>query len=392
MSENVTFQAIVDEATEIQDDVDEYDYYQQNIGEHSNLITMFYKCYYPFLIVIGVPCNILTLLILIRRRLWLHHEAYIYLGAVLIVNTGMLFVVYGDNWLEHIDRQLIKLSTSADIICKLWDWITDFSSSENWLHVLMLLNVYLRQQLITSSDRRGCYRNLAAKYCTLLGTKVVIGSFFTVFAAAHFWLLTISSLERGSVTWRCRFLPLYYPQYTLLIQSLHWIGVILLISVLALILLVVWKRWKSTGVGQMNGATNEDGDAEVTARIAVFCSAVFFVLKIPKALHFIVYLMFKSWHRNLIIQKFLFAIHVIALANPLSLPIVCFAVKSRLRDELRAFADRCCYRCCSGARHHRTLPLEADSRSNSVLQMGPIEEDLPVTGGEEDSEPNRNLI
>src|SRR6218665_126464 len=152
-------------------------------------------------------------------------------------------------------------------------------------------------------------------------------------------------------------------------------------------LLAVWSRWKNTGLWQMNGATEDSGDAQATAQIVVFCSAVVFAQKVPKIFNFIVYYMFPFSPRfNPRIRKVLFAMDVISSAYPLSTPIFCFALKSRFRDELRAIVDRCCYRCCPEARHHRTLPIEADIDRSSILQMDPIEEDLPVTRREEDSE------
>jgi len=377
MSENVTFEAVAEEALEIQDDLglNEFEDYQQSILQHANLITMFYKCYYPLQIVIGFPGNILALLILIRRRLWLHHEAYIYLAAVLIVNAVTLVVVVGDHCLEIFDHELVRLSLSADIICKLWEWIFHFYSYSNWLHVLMLLNVYLRRQLATSNDRRGCYMNLAANYCTLFGTKVVVGSVFTVFVAANFWLLSFSSLERvyRSTSWRCSYNDLHLMQYILLTRSLHWTETISLAIVLLLILLAVCRRWKSTGFSQMNGATNDYGETEVTARIAVLCSVVIFTLKVTKVFNLVVFV-FQLWPRfGVTFYRVIFAVDVISVAYPLSMPIVCFAVKSSFRDELRAIVNRCW--CFPGARHHRTLPLVADSDRNSVLEMDPINED-----------------
>ena len=395
MSENVTFETIVDEIPEIQDDDDDFEDYQQSIREHLNLVTIFFRCYYPFLIVIGVPCNILALLILIRRRLWIHHEAYIYLAAVLIINVTALVVRYGDHCIAilHFDRQLIRLSISADIICKLWGWILHFYYYSNWLHVLMLLNVYLRQQLATSNERRGCYTNLSAKYCTLFGTKVVICSFLTVYTAAYFWSFSGFSLQSNNGMWRCGSGPLDYIRHRVLYYSLPFTDVISLVIVLSLILLAVWKTWKRVGFSQMNGATGDNGDAQVTARIVVFCSAVVFALKIP-TFFIILHSFFQFGFRiNKTIHKVFFAIHVIALASPLSTPNVCFALKSTFRDEMRAIIDRCCYRCCPRARCNcRTLPTEADSDRNSILQMGPIEEDVPVTSREEEFAENRNEI
>src|SRR6218665_1108757 len=118
MSENVTFEAVVAESAEILGEIGEY--YEGTLTQYI-IMRQIENCYFLSLIVTGVPCNILALLILIRRRLWLHHEAYIYLAAVLIVNVTTLVVHYGDLCIAilHFDRQLIRLSISADIICKL---------------------------------------------------------------------------------------------------------------------------------------------------------------------------------------------------------------------------------------------------------------------------------
>ena len=388
MSENVTFEAVVGEGQEILYDVYDYEYSAKRTREYIHLIHQVEKCCIPFLIVIGVPCNILAFLILIRRRLWLHQEAYIYLGAVLIVNVTTLIVIYGDYCLTLFDEQLVSLSISSDIICKLWGWILHVNAYTNWLPVLMLLNVYLRQQLITSSDRRGCYTNLSAKYCTIFGTKVVICSFFTVCVVSSFWGFSGFSLEHYYDNWNCYFNRLHYAQHEMLSNSLHWMAVISIVIILPVLLLVVWKRWRSSGFvfSQMNGATEDNGDAEANARIIVFCSAAVFALKVPLIFNFIVHVFNLGFISNTRIIEALLTLHIITFAQPLSTPIVCFALKSRFRDELRAIVDRCCYRCCPEARHHRTLPIEADIDRSSILQMDPIEEDLPVTRREEDSE------
>src|SRR5688572_5442830 len=254
MSENVTFEYIVDEAEEILDEAVDY----SEVDAYRNIKVKFEKFYLPFLIVIGVPCNILALLILIRRRLWLHHEAYVYLTAILILNAATLVVLYGDRCLRLSNDQLARFSLSADIFCKLWNWADYVIICMNWLHVLMLLNVYLRQQLITSSDRRGCYMNLASKYCTLFGTKVVITSFFTVCALSNFWAFSVFSLQDYyEIWWHCSVSFLYLKQHRLLLRTSWGIRCIPLVILLTLLLLVVWKRRRSSeyAFNQMNGVT-----------------------------------------------------------------------------------------------------------------------------------------
>jgi|SRR6218665_2411162 len=391
MSETVTFEAVVGEGQEIVHEVYDYEYSGMTTLEYINLILLIEKFYIPFTIVVGVSCNILALLILIRCRLWLHHEAYIYLAAILIVNVATLILRYGDYWLRLFDHPYVRLPISSDIICKLWMWVLHTIHYIDWMFVLMLLNVYLRQQLITSNERRGCYMNLAVKYCTLFGTKVVIGSFFTVCAVASFWGLSVSSLDRNYGPLDCHISRLYHAHHALLYLLMNWMAVISLVIILPVLMLAVWKRWKSSFFvfNEMNGATEDNGDAQVTARIVVFCSAAILAVKVPLIFNFIVRA-FNLWSiSNTRFIEAIFTMNMIAVSHPLSTPIVCFALNCKFRKELRAIVDRCCNGCCSRSWCHRTPPVEADSSSNSVLQMDIIDGNLPVTRREEDFEPIR---
>src|SRR6218665_580866 len=215
MSENSTFEANVDEDAVILGDMDEY--FERDLTEY--ILGQIASCYFLSLIVIGVPCNILALLILIRRRLWLHHEAYIYFAVVLIVNVATLVVNYGDLWLLVFDQQLVRFSKSSDISCKLWAWVVHLVSYNNYLPFCMLLNVYLRQRLNVSSDRKECCVNLAAKYCTVFGTKVVISSLVTVRAVRNFWAFSIFTLVRYSDNLDCGIANNNRTQYMVLRRS-----------------------------------------------------------------------------------------------------------------------------------------------------------------------------
>ena len=385
MSENVTFEAIVAESAEILGEIGEY--YEGTLTQYI-IMRQIENCYFLSLIVTGVPCNILALLILIRRRLWLHHEAYIYLAAVLIVNVTTLVVHYGDLWLRLLDQELIRLSASSDIICKFWAWVYHAISYSNWLPVLMLLNIYLRQQLIVSSDRRGCCVNLAAKYCTVFGTKVVISSLFTVCAVRNFWASLMFSLQRYSNNWYCEFSMHNNSQHVLVHRAYFWIEVMSFVIVLLLLLLVVWKRKRSSNFvfNEMNGATEDNGDAEVVARIVVCSAAVDFVIRTPSLLIFIAHQLSLIPRLPWGIRKVFYTIDLISAAYPLSTPIVCLSLKSRFKEELSAIVDRCCYRCCPRVRCQKTVPIEVDNNFNSVLQMDPIQDDFPVTSREEYSQ------
>ena len=100
MSENMTSNAIADEGSEILNEFVEY--YEP--GPHQDITSQIENCYFLSLIVIGVPCNILALLILIRRRLWLHHKACIYLAEILVMNAAKLVVLFGDLSLELFEK------------------------------------------------------------------------------------------------------------------------------------------------------------------------------------------------------------------------------------------------------------------------------------------------
>src|SRR6218665_2600570 len=237
--------------------------------------------------------------------------------------------------------------------------------------------------------------NLAADYFSLFGTKVVIGSLFTVCAARNFWPFSVYSLYFHFSyfdEWFCAFTVHNTDPPMLLHNAIYWIEVVSFVIVLLLLVLAVWKRKRSPNFvfSHMNGATEDNDDAEVVRRVVVFSSASAFALKAPSALIFIAQRLDFIARQNSRISKVLFALRLIYAAYPLSTPIVCFAVKSRFRDELKVIVDICCNRCCPGSWCHITLPLEAGINRSSILQMDPIQADASVTKGEEDSEPIRD--
>jgi len=374
MSENVTFSTFVDEELEGLDEVEAY------TEDNAPYIIMHYfeLCYTTLLVVIGVPCNILALLVLIRRRLWQQYEAYVYLAAILIINTVKLVLLISNQWLYLIDQRLVRLSTAADILCKFWIWLLYVISYINWLHVLMLLNVYLRQQLITSGDVRGCFINLAAKYCTLFGTKVVITSFFIICTLANFFSFALSNLESIEDNWHCPISVLHWRQFELLFKTSWWLGINMsVIAATPLLLLVVLKIKRSSGFkfGHMNGGSQDNGDVEVMVRIVLLCASVSIVIYAPLVIVHVMYTFDSVGLKNIHIA--FGAVRLIGFSSTLSTPIVCFAVKSRIRDDLKAIVQRCCYRCCPGSIFHGTLSPEPDSNDTVVLGMVPFEEDSP---------------
>lgn len=151
-----------------------------------------YKFSLPLVLIAGILTNPLPLTILIRRRMWLRHEGYLYLTAYLVANTLLLAIVCLPKALYFFDEDW-HIADTAEATCKIWSFLAHIVVSSDWLLVALLADVYLRRHLLAPATKFGC-RNFAAKYCTLFGAKFVTALTYVASVLVNWWCLVAAHL------------------------------------------------------------------------------------------------------------------------------------------------------------------------------------------------------
>src|SRR6218665_2294135 len=158
--------------------LDPFEYYN-NYNEHGNWVFSAFIIGCPIAMLVGVLANTLAFVVLVRGRLWLKHEGYVYMAATFCVNVSILLFRTSSFWITSSKEwlQYYPANTST-FMCKVWYFLRSIFLASGWLCVALLYNVYLRQNLIRGSSY-SC-PVLAAKYCTLLASKIIVGVIFGV--------------------------------------------------------------------------------------------------------------------------------------------------------------------------------------------------------------------
>src|SRR6218665_3859374 len=135
----------------------------------------------PVAIFGGVSANIFAFVVLVRGRLWLKHEGYVYMAANSCVNVGILLFCISSFWMtsdNEFGYYYYYPAYTSTFMCKAWHFLMSILFASGWLSVALLLNVYLREHLI---HRRRCGCPIfAAKYSTLFASKIIVGIIFSV--------------------------------------------------------------------------------------------------------------------------------------------------------------------------------------------------------------------
>src|SRR6218665_642854 len=154
---------------------DPFEYY----NVHKSWIFYSVSTVSPITVFIGVFTNILAFVVLVRGRLWLKHEGYVYLAANFCVNIGILLFCTSSFWFTSVLRMRSYYPpNTSTFMCKVWHFLMSIFFASGWLSVALLFNVYLREHLM-HRRRCGCLM-FAAKYCTLFASKVIVGVIFGV--------------------------------------------------------------------------------------------------------------------------------------------------------------------------------------------------------------------
>lgn len=365
MEENLTWEQV--------SDAEEFDIAMDGVEEFIDYEVMasVEKCLFPILIVTGLFLNIVALVILVRRSLWLHHEAYIYLIAILINDVAQLGAVYVPWWLA-LFHDTYHVAYSSEIVCKFWMLLTRLVQSSGWFQTAMLCNVDVRLRLETTDRRRAC-SDICRRCCTLRGTLVSVALLLGASIVVNFWYFVKATLQHFGGDVRICYAGDMFMRTNVYVKLalnclVNYIPVIVLTPMLGIMIVISMNRRLGFDFSRVDGEAAGGGvDAGEPGKLALWLALVLFVLRSPFHL---MHLLDES--RIFHSYRAYFAVYVFSLLHPVAVPIFCFAVPSRFRQEAKAMAVRCwdyTVERCRRRRRRSVPPVAWDCGSTLVLQL-----------------------
>lgn len=290
---------------------------------------------------------------LIRRRLWIGHEGFLYLLAVFVGNLVVVSLVFGPHLRQLFRRSSSPLETSNDFACKFLRFVQGVWLSSAWFVVALLVGVFLRGHAASEEARTQsccccCCRKFAAGYCTVLGTKVVIATIAISFALINMWTLwtvkvkplaqfNISNASRLSV-YVCDVDDVsFYLKHTWAWTAVSdWVMLYVPVAFVLPVMwiLVFWSRCKRITVMRSD-------DSREFSRLALILGAAVFVTQFPRAVAEIMQLEFFQDHHLFLVYR---AAHLLYPAYVVLVPLCCIVCVERMRNDVRAMFV--CRRCC----------------------------------------------
>ena len=335
----------------VYDDYDPFEYY----GVHEGWIFYIITIGCPIAVFCGVLANSVAFAVLVRGRLWLKHEGYVYLAANFCTNVGILLFCTSSLGLTSIDgmEHYYPPNTSA-FLCKMWHFLMSIFFASGWLCVALLFNVYLREHLI-HRRRCGCPM-FAAKYCTLFASKSVVGVIFSVLFLLGLPYLAIYEITSSDGCFPSHQLSL---GAALIVESIVMWGLpfVFFLPIILLMVLCTKREGNTFGFSQIEERSVSDEQIRVVA-VTLSSMTLFsqFVLLSIREVFFFVH-----FPRDLVV-----------LAHGLSLglqPILCFVILRALRDGFRSQLRN--IRCC-----RRLFP--SLDREEEAVRLSAIKEDQPT--------------
>lgn len=334
---------------------DNYDYLEEWDGlAHGGTLKYVTMAVLGLVIVVGGFCNLSAIVVLIRLRLWLKNEGYVHLLAILTGNIVIIVIVDFPHWMS-LFRHSYHVGLTADAVCKVWHFLACVVFSTGWYVVALLVGVYLRRRPISDLQSRSC-RGLADKYCTLTGSKVVVGVISGAFAVINLWQLWSAELIEFNVggEYFGKFCEITHYWYSIFFVWEHvslciiWFLPVLVI-VPALLVAVLWARRRGSSAGrgfsfrQMSDNDDEDdesGDAGDLARASLLIGLTLFLLQSPIIVIYI-FLTF-DYHGKIAVAYGV--AHILSTSHLIVVPVLCLASIARMRMELQsaAAAGKCC--------------------------------------------------
>jgi len=312
----------------------------------------------PIAIFGGVFSNILAFVVLVRGRLWLKHEGYIYLAANFCANVAILLFCTSSFWLTSVSKLLLYYPpNTSNFMCIVWRFFMSIFFASGWLCVALLFNVYIREHMVGLHRRCGCPM-FAAKYCTLFASKIIVGVILSLLLVLGIPYLTIFECQ------------VHMSQSVALVIALitEWIimWVLPLVFFLPIILLMTLcskRKSNNFGFSQIEVRSVSDEQMRVVA-VTLSTMTLFsqFDLATAGAMIFVSKYVFLS------VGEFAVPAHGLSIAIQ---PILCFIILKALREEFCSQLRSTC--CC------RLLP--SLDREEEAVQLRVIQEDTNNTAG-----------
>src|SRR6218665_1738286 len=287
----------------------------------------------------GLFTNIMSFIVLVRGRLWLKHEGYVYLAATFCVNVGILsfctssFCLTTTSGIGHF----YPPETSI-FMCKVWYFFMNIFYATGWMCVALQFNVYLREHLI-HRRRCGCPM-FAAKYCTLFASKIIVGVIFSALLVLGVPYLAIYELRplvfsKSARMW-CFPSSHEHLAVALLVEAIAmWAPPFLLFLPIILLMMMCTKREGNTfGFSQIEERSVSDDQMRVMA--VTLSSTTLFS-------QFVLVFLYLAWRNIWYVDIVLELVFCLFLSlQPIMCSIILKALRDRFRSQLRNI--RCCRR------------------------------------------------
>ena len=310
----------------------------------------------PIAIFVGVFTNIFAVVVLVKGRLWLKHEGYVFLAANFCVNVGVLLVCTSSFWITSSNEWVHYYPpNSSTFMCKVWYFLMSILFAYGWLCVALLVNVYQREHLIL---RRRCGCSMfASKYCTLLASKIVVGIIFSVLVVFGVPSLVRYELHDGACTWTG-----HWNFHAVLISEwiVMWVlPMVVFLPIILLMTLCTKREGKTFEFSQIEERSVSDDQMRV---VAVTLSTIHLSSQFAMA-----FTLFVRGNYTLVILELCYSLSIA------SQPILCFIILKTLREGF--FSQLRNIRCCRLL--SPSLDLEEEAvQLNSVQEGSPRETEL----------------
>jgi len=342
-----------------------YDYDDWNPFEyhsiHHNRIFYLGTIGFPIAIFAGVFANIFALVVLVRGRLWLKHEGYVYLAANFCANVGILMFCTSSFWFTSVvGMERYSPANTSTFVCKMWHFLMSIFFALGWFCVALLFNVYLREHLI-HRRRCGCPM-FAAKYCTLFASKIIVGVIFSALLVLGVPYLAIYELRplvfsKSDRMW-CFPSSHEHLAVALLVEAIAmWAPPFLLFLPIILLMMMCTKREGNTfGFSQIEERSVSDDQMRVMA--VTLSSTTLFS-------QFVLVFLYLAWRNIWYVDIVLELVFCLFLSLQ---PIMCSIILKALRDGFRSQLRN--IRCC-----RRLFP--SLDREEEAVRFTAIQEDPP---------------
>jgi len=340
------------------DPVENYSEYEHFIFYAANIVC-------PIAIFGGVFSNILAFVVLVRGRLWLKHEGYVYLAANFCANIGILSFRTSSIWITSSKEWIHYYPpNTSTFMCKMWPFLVSIFLASGWLCVALLFNVYLREHLIRRR-RCGCPM-FAAKYCTLFASKIIVGIIFSVLLVLDVPYMKIYEINHSGVCFPSSHVAFVVSE--LIKWIVMWALPFFLFLPIILLITLCTKRGDNTfGFSQIEERSAADEQMRV---VAVTLSSMLLFSQLALMLCRLVLAVVSQLMAPLVAEL----VYYLSIASQ---PILCFVILKELSEVFRSLLRN--IRCCRRLFPSLDQEEEAIQLREEAIQLRAIQEDPPNT-------------